>query len=38
MPCGGAWRPSNRQAALALLPPYVADRTDAIPVRDIQIP
>jgi hypothetical protein len=28
----------NRQAALALLPPYVAHRTDAIAVRDVQIP
>ena len=28
----------DRQAALALLPPYVADRTNAIPVRDVQIP
>jgi hypothetical protein len=25
-------------AALALLPPFVARRTDAIPVRDVQIP
>jgi hypothetical protein len=25
-------------AALALLPPYVADRTEAIAVRDIDIP
>ena len=24
--------------ALAFLPPYVARRTDAIPVRDVQIP
>ena len=29
---------ANRQAALALLPPFVAHRTDAIAVRDIQIP
>ncbi len=28
----------DRGAALALLPPYVAQRTEAIPVRDIQIP
>jgi hypothetical protein len=28
----------NRQAALALLPPYVARRTDAVAVRDVQIP
>ena len=28
----------DRQAALALLPPYVAHRTHAIPVRDVQIP
>jgi hypothetical protein len=28
----------SRQAALALLPPYVADRTHAIAVRDVQIP
>jgi hypothetical protein len=28
----------NPQAALAFLPPFVAHRTDAIAVRDIQIP
>lgn len=28
----------DRRAALALLPPYVARRTDAICVRDVQIP
>jgi hypothetical protein len=28
----------NRQAALALLPPYVAHRTHVIPVRDVHIP
>ena len=28
----------DRAAALALLPPYVARRTDAIPIRDVQIP
>jgi hypothetical protein len=28
----------NRAAALAFLPPYVARRTDAIAVRDVQIP
>ena len=28
----------DRGAALALLPPYVAHRTDAIPVRDVEIP
>ena len=28
----------DRQAALALLPPYVARRTQAIAVRDVQIP
>ena len=28
----------DRQAALALLPPYVAHRTYAIAVRDVQIP
>ena len=28
----------SRQAALALLPPYVARRTAAIAVRDVQIP
>ena len=28
----------DRRAALALLPPYVARRTDAIPIRDVQIP
>ena len=28
----------DRRSALALLPPYVARRTDVIPVRDIQIP
>ena len=28
----------DRQAALALLPPFVAHRTDAIAVRDVQIP
>ena len=34
------WRveATDRQAALALLPPYVAHRTDAIAVRDVQIP
>ena len=34
------WRveAADRQAALALLPPYVAHRTDAIPVRCVQIP
>jgi hypothetical protein len=34
------WRveAADRQAALALLPPYVAHRTDAIPVRDVEIP
>ena len=29
---------ANRQAALALLPPFVAHRTDAIAVRDVLIP
>lgn len=28
----------SREAALALLPSYVARRTDAIAVRDVQIP
>ena len=28
----------DRRAALALLPPYVAHRTDVIPVRDVEIP
>ncbi len=28
----------SRDAALAQLPPYVAHRTDAIHVRDVQIP
>jgi hypothetical protein len=28
----------DRQSALALLPPFVARRTNVIPVRDIQIP
>ena len=28
----------DRRSALALLPPFVARRTDVIPVRDIQIP
>ena len=28
----------DRSAALALLPPYVAQRTRAIVVRDVQIP
>jgi hypothetical protein len=28
----------DRQAALALLPPYVARRTDVIAVRDVHIP
>ena len=34
------WRveAANQQAALAFLPPYVAHRTEAIPVRDVQIP
>jgi hypothetical protein len=34
------WRvdAANRQAALAVLPPYVANRTHVIPVRDVQIP
>jgi hypothetical protein len=34
------WRvdAADRHAALALLPPYVAHRTDAIHVRDIEIP
>jgi hypothetical protein len=34
------WRveATDRQAALALLPHYVAHRTDVIPVRDIHIP
>jgi hypothetical protein len=34
------WRveASTRQAALALLPPYVAVRTEAIHVRDVRIP
>ena len=34
------WRveASDRHAALALLPPYVAVRTDAIHVREIHIP
>jgi hypothetical protein len=34
------WRveADDRQAALALLPPYLAHRTDAIPVRDVHIP
>ena len=34
------WRvqASSRQAALALLPPYVAHRTQAIAVRDVLIP
>ena len=34
------WRveAADRQAALALLPPYVAHRTHAIPVRDVHIP
>jgi hypothetical protein len=34
------WRveAADRQLALALLPPYVARRTDAIHVRDIEIP
>jgi hypothetical protein len=34
------WRVDAPDAteALALLPPYVARRTDAIPVRDVQIP
>jgi hypothetical protein len=34
------WRveAADRHGALALLPPYVARRTDVIPVRDIQIP
>ena len=29
---------ASRQAALALLPPFVARRTEAIAVRDVQIP
>jgi hypothetical protein len=29
---------SSQQAALALLPPYLAHRTHAIPVRDVHIP
>jgi hypothetical protein len=34
------WRveAADRQAALALLPPYVAVRTEAIQVRDVPIP
>jgi hypothetical protein len=28
----------DQQAALALLPPYVARRTEAVAVRDVQIP
>ncbi len=28
----------DRRSALALLPPYVAHRTDAIAVRDVHIP
>jgi hypothetical protein len=34
------WRveAADRHAALALLPPYVSRRTDAIPVRHVQIP
>jgi hypothetical protein len=34
------WRvqAADRQAALALLPPFVAYRSDAIAVRDVQIP
>jgi hypothetical protein len=34
------WRveAAHRQAALALLPPYVAVRADAIHVRDVHIP
>ena len=34
------WRVAarDRRSALALLPPYVARRTNVIPVRDIQIP
>jgi hypothetical protein len=34
------WRvdAANPRAALALVPPYVARRTEAISVRDIQIP
>lgn len=28
----------NADAALALLPPFVADRTDATPVQDLPIP
>jgi hypothetical protein len=34
------WRveAANRQGALAFLPSYVAHRTEAIPVRDVQIP
>ena len=34
------WRveAADRLAALALLPPYVATRTRAIAVRDVQIP
>ena len=34
------WRveAASAKAALALLPPYVARRTNAIAVRDIQIP
>jgi len=34
------WRveTADQRAALALLPPYVAHRTDAIHVRDIEIP
>ena len=28
----------TREAALALLPPYIARRTEAIAVRDVQIP
>jgi hypothetical protein len=29
---------ASREAALALLPPYVARRTDAIALREVQIP
>jgi hypothetical protein len=28
----------DRQAALALLPSYVAERTNAVEIREVQIP
>ena len=35
---GGSWRPTTQRCALAMLPPFVATRAVAVPVRQIEVP